>query len=361
MNRTRLQQRWIDVNDTILTALKQMDQIDRKLLVVFRGEQFAGLLSAGDVQRAIIANRPLNTPVGQVLRSNIRVAHPSDDQEEIRKTMIHFRIECMPVVDENGKLTDAIFWEDFFPDEDRRIIQKLDLPVVIMAGGKGTRLKPFTNILPKPLMPIDEKTILEHIMDRFTAIGCNRFFLSVNYKADILRYYLENLNNSAYQITYIQEDKPMGTAGSLSLLKGLISNTFFVSNCDILIEEEYGVIFNYHMEQKNELTLVAALKHVKIPYGTVETAEGGQLTALVEKPELTWKINSGLYILEPHLLEEIPADSFLNITDLIEKIRARNGRVGVFPVSENSWKDIGEWDEYLRISKKFSDKDSAFR
>jgi NDP-sugar pyrophosphorylase family protein len=267
----------------------------------------------------------------------------------------------MPVVDESGILTDVIFWEDFFPDEERRTIQKLDLPIVIMAGGKGTRLRPFTNILPKPMMPIDEKTILEHIMDRFTAMGCNRFFLSVNYKADILRFYLDSLNNPTYHISYFKEDHPLGTAGSLSLLKGQINTTFFVSNCDILIEEEYAVIYNYHIEQKNELTLVAALKHLKIPYGTLETTEGGQLTALVEKPELTWKINSGLYILEPHLLEEIPDNTFLNITDLIGKIKERNGRVGVFPVSENSWKDIGEWNEYLRISKKFNDRDSAFR
>jgi len=343
----KIAQRRISDTDTMLSALKRMDLIDRKLLLVFSGNRFTGLLSVGDIQRAIIANHPLGTSVNRILRPNQRMASTSDEPSSIREMMIHFRAECMPVLDPEGNLAEVIFWEDLFPAGEKRILRQLDLPVVIMAGGKGTRLKPFTNILPKPLMPIDEKTILEHIMDRFLTIGCNRFHLSVNYKAGMIRYYLDNLNHPGYQIRYFQEEKPLGTAGSLSLLKGTINDTFFVSNCDILIEEDYGEIFDYHREEKNELTLVAALRHLKIPYGTVETTSGGQLTALVEKPEMTWKINSGLYILEPHLLEEIPTDTFYNITDLIGAILERKGRVGVFPVSEKSWKDAGEWREYL--------------
>jgi NDP-sugar pyrophosphorylase family protein len=141
----------------------------------------------------------------------------------------------------------------------------------------------------------------------------------------------------------------MGTAGSLSLLKDRIHETFFVSNCDILIEQDYSEILRYHKENKNEITLVAALKHYPIPYGTVEAGENGQLIALKEKPELTFKINSGMYILDPHLLNEIPDNQFFHIIQLIEKVKKRKGKVGVFPVSEKSWRDIGEWSEYLKL------------
>ena len=140
----------------------------------------------------------------------------------------------------------------------------------------------------------------------------------------------------------------MGTAGSLSLLKGKVNETFFVSNCDIIIEQDYSEILDFHRANQNEISIVAALKHYPIPYGTIESCEGGKLVNITEKPELTFKINSGMYILEPHLLEEIPKNQFFHITHLIEKIHQRRGNLGVFPVSEKSWKDIGEWDEYLK-------------
>jgi NDP-sugar pyrophosphorylase family protein len=216
-----------------------------------------------------------------------------------------------------------------------------------MAGGKGTRLKPITNILPKALIPIGESTILEHIMDRFAGIGCLNFHLSVNYKADMIRHYFKALNHPDYKISYFEEEKPLGTVGSLYLLKGKINQTFFISNCDIIIEEDYGEIYNYHKENKNEITIVAALKHYPIPYGTIETGNNGILLSLSEKPELTFKINSGMYILEPHLINDIPENTFYHITDLIDKVKSEGGKVGVFPVSENSWQDIGDWDEYL--------------
>jgi dTDP-glucose pyrophosphorylase len=350
----KIEQRKIDVNDSILKALRLMDAIDKKLLLVFENNEFRSLLSIGDIQRAIINNISLESHVCEILRKNIRVAHVGDNFDEIKQHMIQYRSECMPIFDDKEDLFDVIFWEDLFPEERPQYTRKLSFPVVIMAGGRGSRLRPITNILPKPLIPLDERTILEHIMDRFLQIGCNQFLLSVNYKADIIRYYLHSLGNPNYHIQYFQEDRPLGTIGSLYLIKKDIQSTFFVSNCDILIDQDYGAIYDYHVEQNNELTVVAALKHIKIPYGTIETAEGGQLTSLVEKPELTFKINSGLYILEPHLLDEIPTNEFFHITDLINVIIKRGGKVGVFPVSENSWKDIGEWSEYLRISKKFN-------
>jgi NDP-sugar pyrophosphorylase family protein len=139
---------------------------------------------------------------------------------------------------------------------------------------------------------------------------------------------------------------PLGTAGSLYLLKDNIRTTFFVTNCDIIVDQNYEDILSYHFDNKNEITIVAALKHYAVPYGTLTSREDGLLHSIQEKPELIFKINAGFYILEPQLLEEIPQRKFYHITNLIEKLLVNNRRVGVFPVSEKSWIDIGTWDEY---------------
>lgn len=350
--RQQIKELSIDAATTIREALKQMDRIDKKLLLVFNNGKFFSLISIGDIQRAIINNKSLETPIIDVVRKNITAASVDDDKYYIKELMIKHRTECMPVLGRNGELHDIIFWEEIFTGGEKLNKRSLELPVVIMAGGVGTRLKPITNVLPKPLIPLDDKTIMEHILDRFVDIGCHDFFVSLNFKAEFVRFYFDQLNNPSYKLTYFTEDKPLGTAGSLFLLQGKITSTFFISNCDILIDQDYSEIYDYHREHKNELTLVAALKHVRIPYGTVETTKGGRLTALKEKPEITYMINSGLYILEPHLLNEIPNNTFYNLTDLIDKILNRKGRIGVFPVTQNSWTDIGEWSEYLKITLK---------
>ena len=330
---------------SLLEAMKQMDALDRKLLIVLDEGRFAGLLSAGDIQRAIIQNKSLESPVSDVLRQKIRVARPVDSYETIKEMMVEFRMELCPVVDDENHILKIYFWEDLFQSDKPKPARQFNLPVVIMAGGIGSRLKPLTNVLPKPLIPIGDKTIIEEIFRRFGNHGCSEFYLSLNYKAELIEFYLTN-QNLPYKLEFIKEQVPLGTAGSLSMLKGKLNQTFFVSNCDILIEQDYSEILDYHQESKNEITIVAALKHYPIPYGTIDTGENGQLINLKEKPELTFKINSGIYLLEPHLLDEIPDNTFMHITQLIEAVKLRGGKVGVYPVSEKSWKDIGNWNEY---------------
>jgi NDP-sugar pyrophosphorylase family protein len=185
-------------------------------------------------------------------------------------------------------------------------------------------------------------------MNSFHDYGCKDFYISVNYKADLIKYYL-NEQDLPYQVSYFKEDKPLGTAGSLSLLKDKIHTTFFVSNCDILVNQDYAEVLKYHQENKNDITIIAALKSYEIAYGTLNTVDDGLLDSLSEKPNLNFKINTGMYILNPSTLNEIPEDTFFHITDLIDKIKSKGGRVGVFPISEKSWTDIGNWEEYLKI------------
>ena len=339
----------IGPNSTILTSLKRMDEVRSKLLIVFGHGKYIGLLSIGDIQRAIINSVDLNSYISDIIRKDHIIVKPEQSIEEVKKMMISIRAEFMPVVNIERELVNVYFWQDVFGEVQRKKETFLNLPVVIMAGGKGTRLQPLTNVIPKPLIPIGEKTILEEIMDRFVAVGCCEFHMSVNYKAATIKHYLSELNNEAYDVSYFQEDKPLGTAGSMYLLKDKLNSTFFVSNCDIIIDQDLEDIYEYHKSNKNDITIVSALKHHTIPYGTIETEKNGVLKKLSEKPQVTYQINTGVYILEPHVLNSIPEDQFYHITHLIENIKENNGKVGVFPISEGAWQDIGEWPEYKKV------------
>lgn len=340
----------IQAKESILSALKQMDKSGKKLLIVLSDNKFLSLLSIGDIQRAIIRNVAMSESVDAILRDTITVASIHDDIDLVKKNMRERKNEFMPIVDDEGNVKDVIFWEDLFEDKLNENREKIQLPVVIMAGGKGTRLKPITNVIPKPLIPVGDKTILEEIMDQFEGIGSKKFYMSVNYKADMMEYYLSQLDHK-YDIEFFMEEKPLGTIGSVALLKGKITTPFFVSNCDIVIDQDYRDVYDYHKENKNDITIVTAVKSIRIPYGVIETGENGLMTGLKEKPEQTYMINTGVYILNPELIDEIPEGEFFHITHLMEKVKARGGRVGCFPVSENAWRDMGEWPEYLKIIK----------
>lgn len=342
----------IDSKATVLAALKQMDVTRRKLLIVMESGRYRSVLSIGDIQRAIIKGDSMDESIEKILRPSTKVAKVSQDRTAVEQYVKEHKNEFMPVVDDDNNLVDVVFWDELFKTEIHHRTEDFNLPVVIMAGGKGTRLRPLTNVLPKPLIPIGEQTMMEDIMDRFVECGCKDFYVSVNYMADFMRHYFDNFSKHNYHIEYFQEDKPLGTAGSLHLLKGKIKDTFFVSNCDSILDEDYGEILRYHRENKNEITVVSVVKSIYIPYGTLVTGESGLLSSIQEKPELTFQINTGMYILEPHLLKEIPSDRIYHITYLIEKLVKEGRRVGVYPVNEGSWTDIGNWDEYLKYISK---------
>jgi dTDP-glucose pyrophosphorylase len=342
----------IPYNSKIIDALKKMDSLNRKLLILEKDYNFYSLLSIGDIQRAIIRNIDLNTPVYKIVRKDIKVAKKSDDISEIKKVMLEYRMEFLPVID-NNKVHEVYFWEDIFTVEDRTPTVSFDVPVIIMAGGKGTRLKPITNVIPKPLLPIGDKTILEIIFDKFMKYGVKDFYISINHKHELIEYYLSQKKLEHINIKYIKENKPLGTAGSLSLVKNEIKTTCFITNCDILINQDYKELLDYHVEGKNLLTIVGVLKSEQIPYGVIEKDDQGNVLKINEKPSLNYIINSGLYILEKEAFDYIPESTFFDMTDLIDKLIRDNKKVSYFPVSEKSWFDIGEWDKYYKTLEEY--------
>lgn len=216
-----------------------------------------------------------------------------------------------------------------------------------MAGGKGTRLQPFTSILPKPLIPVQNKTMIEHIIEQFTEFGSNNFFLTINYKGKILKAFFDELDPK-YKINYIEEKKPLGTAGSLYFLKNKIKTPFFVTNCDVIIKTNYSKLLKFHKEGKFDISLVASTKEYEIPYGTCELDKKGNLLQINEKPKYDFLVNSGLYLLNPEILKIVPKNKFYHITQLIEDSKKIGKKIGVYPINDDLWTDVGQWAEYRR-------------
>jgi dTDP-glucose pyrophosphorylase len=333
-------------------AMVRMDAQRVKLLfVVEPSGRFVAPISMGDIQRYYLEHNHFNTNVGAVvLGRESYVANALEPRGKVEELMRRLRLEAMPIIGNDGKISEVIEWSDlvgYCPTP-----TQIQVHVVVMAGGKGTRMQPLTNVIPKPLVPLGEHTILEHIIANYARSGCRRFWLSVNYKSEMVRRHMENRSPDLWQIDYVHEKHFMGTAGSLHLMKNRIVETFFVCNCDILIEDSHAEMLAHHKERGNELTAVAAIREQAVPYGVFKCESGGKLINLVEKPSFTYLVNTGMYILEPHLLDEIPGEGVFHMTDLITAIRTRGGAVGIYPVSEGSWLDLGTWDEYHRACRR---------
>jgi dTDP-glucose pyrophosphorylase len=328
-------------------ALKQLEETERKtLFVVDNAKRLVGTLTDGDIRRWILGEGGLDGMVENICNTNPCVANGDYEVEQIKKEMLEKKIGSIPVLNANREVVDVLFWENIFGEGFLlKQTRPIELPVVIMAGGKGTRLDPFTKILPKPLIPLGDKTVIEIIIDSFVKCGVGKFYISVNYKSKIIKSYFEELN-PAYEIEYIHEDKPLGTAGSLRYLCGKLATSLIVTNCDVIIRADYREIVDHHFSDGNDITLVASLKNYSIPYGVCQIESGGRLSRIQEKPEYNFLVNTGMYILKPETLDLIPEGEFFHITHLIEKVQGAGGSIGVYPISDKSWIDTGEWIEY---------------
>ena len=208
-------------------------------------------------------------------------------------------------------------------------------------------MEPFTKILPKPLIPIQEKPIIEHIIERFTALGCSDFHLTVNYKARILKAYFEELQHD-YDMHFVDEQEPLGTAGSLCFLDGNFNRPFFVTNCDIIIKADYANIYEFHLKGEYDVTLVASTKEYIIPYGTCKLTKKCYLKKIIEKPKFDFFANIGVYVINPNLIKLIPKGKACDMTDLINIIKKQKKQIGVYPIDDESWIDVGQWSEYRK-------------
>jgi dTDP-glucose pyrophosphorylase len=342
----------ISPNKTVKEALKQLDQGGEKILFVVDEEQrITGTLTDGDIRRYILRGGNLQDAIDGCFNREPTCLKQGYDLKTAKEIMVKTKKEVLPVIDKDRKLVGMVAWNQVL---DGSILQKekIDIPVVIMAGGKGTRMDPFTKIMPKPLIPIGEKPIVEIIMDRFNEYGIKEFYLTINYKGDMIKSYFNNAD-IGYSINYVQEEEFLGTAGSLRLLPDDFGQTFIVSNCDIIIEANYADLVSFHRRKEHCLTIVGSIQHYRIPYGIIEHEEGGAITDITEKPEYDLLVNTGMYVLDKKAIQYIPEEKKFHMTDLIKRLLKDGCAVGVYPVSEKSYVDIGQWEEYRKNMERF--------
>ncbi|MDW7671644.1 MAG: sugar phosphate nucleotidyltransferase [Bacillota bacterium] len=336
----------VDEDCTILEAMALLEKVAKKVLFVTQEGRFVAALTDGDIRRWILKKGNLEAQIKHV--ANYSPKYLKEGEEcSAREYMKKNAIEAVPIMNHQHEIISIVFWTD----EIAKPKPDLQVPVVIMAGGVGTRLSPYTKVLPKPLIPIGEIPIVEHIINRFIQYGIRQFFMVVHHKKNMIKAYFNEVDKD-YEVTYAVENTPLGTGGGLSLLKGQVHSTFFLSNCDILILEDYEKILKYHRYEKNLITMVSSLKNITIPYGVIEISESGEIEKMIEKPHLNFFINTGMYVVEPSVIEELQDDRAIDFPGIIENYRNAGERIGVYPVSENNWLDMGQLDEMERMKMR---------
>ena len=338
---------FIREDDTILHAMHTFDASGRRnAFVVDDDMKLLAALSEGDVRRFILAGGDLNEPVKKIANYKPRSLR-EEEIDDARDFMRRHNIEGLPIVDENGVVIDTVYWSEYHYKKQ----SDLSSPVVMMAGGKGTRLYPYTRILPKPLIPVGEKPIAELIMDSFADYGINRMIMIVNHKKNMIKSYFAEANRP-YDIEFVDEDKPLGTGGGLALIRGMVDETFILTNCDILVEEDFSKIYAHHKNEGNAITMICSLRNFQIAYGIVEFGEHGNITNMQEKPEYSFFTNTGVYIVEPEVLNYIHDDEAIGFPDIINRLKDDGKKVGVYPINENTWMDMGQLDELSKMENR---------
>lgn len=328
---------------TISEAMQHINQNSFGILfLIDKNNKLIGCITDGDIRRFLLSGGKMSGMAIEAANKTPRIAKSIDEARNLyhKKNYV-----VIPIISEDGRVIDLYNGETGILKKPKK---PLNLPVVINAGGRGTRLDPFTKVLPKPLIPVGELPIIELIMREYQWYCCNDFHIIVNYKKELMKAYFADSENH-YNITWYDEDKPLGTGGGLSLLKGKISDTFFFANCDALLTANYESMLNFHKENGNVITMICAYKNFNIPYGVVEMGANGVIESMKEKPLMSFLTNTGIYIVEPKVIEDIEDGVSIGFPDIVEKERRKGCKVAVFPVSESDWMDMGQLPELEKM------------
>lgn len=334
-------------NMTVSQAMRQIDKNTCGILFLIDDDnKLLGCLTDGDVRRFLLSGGRMSDMAIEAANKKPRVAKTLDEARCLyhKKNYI-----VIPIVNQNEIVIDLYNGEVGEANQKKK--KALHIPVVINAGGRGTRLDPYTRVLPKPLIPVGDYPIIELIMQEYQSYACTDFHIIVNYKRDLMKAYFAD-NERHYNISWYDEEKPLGTGGGLSLLKGRFSSTFFFSNCDALLTANYESMLNFHRDNGNAITMICAYKNISIPYGVVEIGINGTIKEMKEKPLMSFLTNTGIYIVEPEVIDDIGDNEVVGFPDIIERERQKGKRVAVFPVSENDWMDMGQLPELEKMRIK---------
>lgn len=336
-------------DSTIREALIAIDVGAMKIAVVVDAEaKLVGVLTDGDIRRGLLEGMELSDSIDAIIQKNPTTCSVRDTKEDILAKTLGKKIYHVPVLDVHKRVVGIEDIENLLKAKERTN------KVVLMVGGLGSRLRPLTENTPKPMLKVGNKPILETIISNFKRYGFVDFVLSVNYKADIIKNYFGDGSSFGVKIEYIHEDKRMGTAGALSLMREKFKEAFFVMNGDLLTNVNFEHFLNFHAEESSCATMAIREYEYQIPFGVVNQT-GAHITSIVEKPKQCYYVNAGIYILEPEVLDVIPNDVFYDMPTLFDDLIQQEKKPVSFPVHEY-WLDIGQVkqleqarDEYFNI------------
>lgn len=333
------------------TVLKTMEVIDQSTLqfsvVVDYQNKLLGTVTDGDIRRGILNGLSVHEPIHKVMNRQPIYADLKE-YKKFKKELLFIRgVQQLPIVDENKQIQFILFANK------KEKVELKDNIVVLMAGGLGTRLRPLTDQIPKPLLKVGEKPILETIILGFKQYGFTNFILSVNYKKEMIKNYFQDGAHLGVSISYIDEKERLGTAGALSLLKAKPNQSFFVMNGDVLTKINYEQLLKFHEETEAIATMCVREYEYQIPYGVIET-EHHQLLSIEEKPIHRSFVNAGIYVLKPEVLQYVPKNTFFDMPELFKNLIKENYNVSAFPLREY-WMDIGQADDYNQANRDFNE------
>ena len=338
-------------NSTIRNAIILLNkQKIKTLIVVDKNRKLLGSITDGDLRRGMLKKNSIGSPIKKIYnKKTIYLDHKQKiKSKEIINIFNKNNINIIPVVNSSKKIIKILNIDQYEKTKIKETkINKINIPVCIMAGGKGSRLKPFSVILPKPLIPYKGQTVIENIINHIDKYKVENIFVSINFKKEIIKSYLKEVLPNK-KIKFIEEKQFLGTCGSLSHFKNKNIKSCLVINCDTLLNIEFNELINYHNKFNYDLTLVGAIKKTVIPYGILKLDhEKLDLKKMEEKPSKKYLVNTGAYILNKRIIKLIPNDKKFNFNDLVDKIRSiKNLRIGVYPINEKNWIDLGTWKEY---------------
>lgn len=335
---------------TVRDAVNYVDIENEKIIcVVDENQILLGIFTSGDLRRYAINSGDMSEKIGNIMNRNPIVQTDVAAAKEVIKTK---RLVAVPIVDNEGVLKDIVY----APTEaEHQIINHSlkSVPLVMMAGGKGTRLYPYTKILPKALIPIGDLTISERIINNFKKYGCEKVYFITNYKAGMIKSYYQDMVTD-YETSFIEEEIFLGTGGGIKLLENQLDKTFIVTNCDILVNADFECALKTHKQNGNIMTFICAVKDLEIPYGVVNTDQDGFIKKITEKPSISFMTNTGVYILEPEIFSFIKHNEFIHLPDIAKRCIDQGLKVGVFPVSNKAWLDMGQFSEMEKMIQELS-------
>ncbi len=312
-------------------------------VVVDKGEKLLGTVTDGDIRRGILRKEPMDAPVSHIMHDTPLSASIHDAIEKIQMLLKTGGLNQIPLLDGEGRVRGI---ETLSTLTNPR---KKDNPVLLMAGGLGTRLRPLTDNCPKPLLNICDKPILQRILEDFVRYGFHNFYISVNYKGEMIESHFGDGAKWGVSIRYLREKRRMGTAGALSLIEDKPDKPMIVMNGDLLTKINFNHLLDFHCENGTSATLCVRNHTYQIPFGVV-ALDNCRLQALDEKPMKSAFINAGIYVLNPELIDLVPSREYFDMTELFEKLLQRGENPAVFPIREY-WLDIGRKSDFEQADK----------